>query len=272
MGTSSSYGGPKGKNPLLPKDFDGNDTPSESQDNQQTPPPSDEVKENPNTFLWQNAKTQISKLIQDPRRNTRSALSSYVKARGRASGAAMSATSGKSTTAKLGGFLSSISSHGIQNTLTQYKIEFEGRSTEEVLNELINRIAPVPETKEDSIARNALLDAIEVLYEEVSDNDGNLEILDNLDENTFNDVMRTYISSYIFQRFLNDLESRFEEYSQNTESALGLEKEIKEYIAGVVDNKLKEQSFSNMDYSSDSVIQTINKIYADCYEVIEGAI
>lgn len=271
MGTSSSYGGPKGKNPLLPTDFNGNDTPSENQDNQQTTP-SEEVKVNPNTVLWQNAKTQISKLIQDPRRNTGSALSSYIKAHGGASRAAMSAASGKSTTAKLGRFLSSISSQGIQNTLSLYKIKFEGQSAEKVLNELINRIAPVPETKEDSIARNALLDAIEELYEEVSENDGNLEILDNLDENTFNEVMRTYISSYIFQRFLNDLESRFEEYSQNTESALSLEKEIKEYIAGVVDNKLKEQSFSNMDYSSDSVIQAINKIYADCYEVIEGAI
>lgn len=271
MGTSSSYGGPKGKNPLLPNDFDDNVAPSENPDNQLTPP-FKKPEKSPNTDLWQNAKTQISKLIKDPNRNTKSALSSYVKAYGGASKAAMSATSGITTTAKLGGFLSNISLQGIQDTLTQYKIEFEGRSTEEVLSELINRIAPVPETKEDSIARIALLDTIEELYEEVSENDGDLEILDNLDENRFNDVMRTYISSYIFQRFLNDLESRFEKYSQNAGTALSLEKEIKDYISGVVDNKLKEQNFSNIDYSSDPVIQSINKIYADCYEVIEGAL
>lgn len=268
MGTSSSYGGPKGKNPLLPKDFDDNDTTSESPDNEQTQT-DEETEKNPNTVLWQNAKTQISRLIKDPSRSTKSALSSYVKAVRAHGGASKSAIS---TTANLGGFLSNISSQGIQNTLTQYKIEFEGRSTEEVLSELINRIAPIAETKEDLIARIALIDAIEELYEDVSENDSDLEKLDNLDENTFNDVMRTYISSYIFQRFLNDLESKFEKYSKNVGSALSLEKEIKDYISGVVDNKLKEQNFSNIDYSSDSVTQFINKIYADCYEVIEGAL
>lgn len=271
MGHQSSYGGPKGKNPLLPNDFDDNDTSSGNPDSQQIQP-SEDTEKNSNTVLWQNAKTQISKLIRDPSRSTKSAISSYVKAHGGASNAAKTATSGKSTTAKLGGFLSNISSQGIHKTLTQYEIEFEGRSAEEVLSELINRIAPVPETKEDSIARNALADAIEELYEVVSENDGNLEILDGLDENKFNNVMRTYISSYIFQRFLNDLESRFEEYSKSTGSALSLERDIKEYIFGVVDNKLKEQNFSKIDYSSDSVIQTINKIYADCYDVIEGAL
>ena len=271
MGTSSSYGGPKGKNPLLPKDFDDNDTSSDNPDNQEPQSP-ENIEKNPNTILWQNAKTQISKLIGDSNRNTKSALSSYVKAHGGARKAAESAKSGKATTARLGGFLSNISSQGIHNTLRQYNIEFEGRNVEEVLSDLINEIAPVPETKEDSIARNALLDAIEELYEDVSENDGNLETLDSLDENTFNDVMRTYISSYVFQRFLNDLESRFEEHSQNTGSALNLEKEIKEYIAGVVDNKLNDKDLASLNYSASSTTQTINEIYSECYEVIEGAL
>jgi hypothetical protein len=281
MGTSSSYGGPMGKNPLLPDDFeDANnpsgspeegDTPSNGPNDQQTPP-AEEVDVNQNTDLWKNAKTQVSRLIKDSSRSTGNALSSYVKAHGGSSRAAATAVSGKLTTTRLGGFLSNISSQGIQNTLTEYKIKFEGRSTEEVLSELINKIAPVPETKEDSIARNALSDAIEVLYEDVNENGGDIEILDNLDEDTFNDIMRTYISSYIFQRFLSDLESRFEAYSQDSTSALDLEKEIKEYISGVVDNKLKAENFSNFDYSSDSVSNTIDEVYADCYDVIEGAI
>ncbi|MGR3178800.1 MAG: hypothetical protein ACUZ8E_12160 [Candidatus Anammoxibacter sp.] len=125
MGTSSSYGGPKGKNPLLPNDFDGNGTPSENPDSPQPQPPED-IAKNPNAVLWQNAKTQISRLIGDSNRNTKSALSSYVKAHGGAKKAAYSAISGKTTTAKLGGFLSSLSSQGIQNTLNQFKIEFIG--------------------------------------------------------------------------------------------------------------------------------------------------
>ena len=141
-----------------------------------------------------------------------------------------------------------------------------------MLSDLVNKLAPVPKTKEDSIARNALLDVTVELYEKISENNGDLNILDRLDESIFNDVMKTYISSYIFQRFLNDLESRFEIYAQNSQSTLKLEEEIKEYICGVVENKLNRKKFSTMDYTTNSINQTIEDIYADCYEVIEGAI
>lgn len=271
MGTSSGYGGPKGKNPLLPDDFDGNGTQSESPDAQQPQLP-DDTEKNPNTVLWQNAKTQISKLIGDLNRNTNSALSSYVKAYGGSRKAAYSATSGKKTTAKLGGFLSSVSSQGIQSTLNQFKIRFIGRSVTDVLGDLVNAIAPAPNTKEDAVARNALLDAMEILYEEVAENDDDIKSLDDLDEEKFEIVMNKYISSYIFQRFLNDLESRFEEHSQNEGSALNIENEIKEYISGVVDNELKGRNISTLDYTSDAVLDIINEIYKDCYSVIEGAL
>lgn len=271
MGTSSSYGGPKGKNPLLPNDFNGNETPSENPDAQQPQPLKDTAK-NPNTVLWQNAKTQISRLIGGSNRNTNAALSSYVKAHGGASKAAYSAISGKTTTAKLGGFLSSISSQGIQNTLNQFKIEFIGRNVAEVLGDLINKIAPAPNTKEDAVARNALLDAVEILYEEVAENNDDINSLNNLDEEKFNTVMNKYIASYIFQRFLNDLESRFEEHSQNEGSALKIENEIKGYISGVVDNELKDRNMPTFDYTSIAVLKIINEIYADCYSVIEGAL
>jgi hypothetical protein len=271
MGTSSSYGGPKGKNPLLPNDFDDNETPSDNPAAQHIQP-SEDTEKNPNTILWQNAKTQISKLIKNSNRNTISALSSYVKAHGGTNSAASSATSGRMTTVKLGRVLSSISSQGIQNTLKQFKIEFMGRSVDEVLGDLINKIAPTPNTKEDTVARNALLDALEILYEEVDENNDDINFLDNLDEEKFNAVMNKYIASYIFQRFLNDLESRFEEYAQNEGSALNIENEIKEYISGVVDNELKDQNMSLLDYTSETVMEIINKIYTDCYSVIEGVL
>ncbi len=271
MGTSNSYGGPKGRNPLLPNDFDGNETPSENPDAQQSQPPEDAAK-NPNTVLWQNAKTQLSRLIGDSTRNLNAALSSYVKAHGGARQAAISATSAKTTTAKLGGFLSSLSSQGIQNTLNQFKIEFIGRDVEEVLGDLINKIAPAPNTKENAVARNALLDAMEILYEGVTENNDDINSLDNLDEEKFNTVMNKYIASYIFQRFLNDLESRFEEYSQNAGSALNIEAEIKKYISGVVDIKLKDHNMSTFDYTSTTVLKIINEIYTNCYSVIEGAL
>ncbi|MGR3178801.1 MAG: hypothetical protein ACUZ8E_12165 [Candidatus Anammoxibacter sp.] len=141
-----------------------------------------------------------------------------------------------------------------------------------MLGDLINKIAPAPNIKENAVARNALLDAMEILYEEVTENNDDINSLDNLDEEKFNTVMNKYIASYIFQRFLNDLESRFEEYSQNAGSALHVEAEIKEYISGVVDNKLKDHNMSAFDYTSTAVQNIINEIYTNCYSVIEGAL
>jgi len=264
MGTSSGYGGPKGKNPLLPDDF------GDNQDSTKQKLKNDDG--NAKGAAWKNAKTQASKLVQNRGRSLRSAISSHVRASGGASKAASSARSGKATTVRLGGFLGSVSAQGIRSTLKQYKIEYEGRSTEEVLSDLINKIAPDPNTKEDSIARNAVLDTIEELYEKISENGDDLEIFDNLNEETFNEVMQTYISSYIFQRFLNDLEIRFEMFSKGTESTLELEEEIKEYISGSVEEKLMDKNFAEMDFSSNAIMKTINKLYNDCYEVIEGVL
>jgi len=268
MGTSSSHGGPQGKNPLLPKDF--SDVPSSDSEEQKEHPVSPQI--NPNTELWKNAKIQISKLISNSDRNMGSALSSYVKAHGGGKGATVTAISGKATTAKLGNFLSSISSHGIKSTFAEYKIEYENRTVQEVLSDLVNKLSPSPNTKEDAVARNALIDAMEIIYKEIDDNNGDIEILEKLDADKFNIIITSYISSYIFQRFLSELESRFEKYAANEGSALQLEASVKEYISGAVDNKLKGRDFSKLNYSTNQIQNIINEIYTDCYTVIEEAL
>ncbi|MDY6861916.1 MAG: Qat anti-phage system associated protein QatB [Thermodesulfobacteriota bacterium] len=269
MGTSSSHGGPKGKNPLLPDDFIDAPENAPDDDNVQSNP---KPQNNPETELWGNAKRQVSQLINNSDRKIGPALSSYVKAYGGGKGASSTAISGKATTIKLGNFLSSISSQGIQNTLSQYNIDYIGRPFQEVLSDLVNKLSPSPNTKEDAVARNALLDTVEIIYNEIDANDGSIEILDNLDDKKFNNIINTYISAYIFQRFLNDLESRFEMYASNEGSALQMEKQIKDYISGAVDNKLIKNDFSTIDFSSNLVKRIIDEIYNDCYSVIEEAL
>lgn len=270
MGTSSSYGGPQGKSPLLPKDFDENDYPNEESNMQEEA--QEEGKPNLKTDLWKRAKTQASKFVSGTSGNIGLTLSGYVKAHGGGRKAASTAFSGKSTSVGLGAFLSSTSAQGIKNTLVSYDIEYEGRGAEEVLSDLVNKIGPSPNTKEDSVARNALLDAIDILYEDVEEQNDDLEALNNLDKNRFNKIMNVYISSYIYQRFLSELESRFEEYASSAGTALAKEEEIREYISGIVDNKLQNRNFSELDYSSNSILVTINEIFTDCYDVIEGAL
>ena len=271
MGTSSSYGGPKGKNPLLPNDFDDNGNDNEnplknSKNNEDEQPKNI----NPNTELWKTVKTLTSKLVKGTIKNNRTVLSKYVKAHGGAKKTASTAKAGKATTKNLGGFLTGITQQGIKDTFQQLRIDYENKSVEEVLSETVNQLAPSGNTKEEVIARNAILDVLENLYEDIEKNDGDLTILEKLNDEKFNNLMRKYISSYIFHRFLSDLESRFEKNAKSTESALQIENDIKEYISGVVDNKLKGQNLATYDYSSDKIQGVIENIYFDCYEIIEN--
>jgi hypothetical protein len=113
---------------------------------------------------------------------------------------------------------------------------------------------------------------MELLYEKISENYGNLDLLDQLDKETFNEMMEAYISFYIYERLLSDLESRIEIYAQDSQSALDIEEKIKEYIKGNVKNKLNDKDFSEIDYNANSIQEIIEQIYSDCYEVIEGSI
>jgi len=276
MGTSSSYGGPKGKNPLLPSDFDANN--SDSNNTEDNSPNKDNPNDNPDlsksninsTQLWGNVKKQFSSLAKRPSNSKlKSALSSYVKANGGSSKTAIGSNSGRITTRNVGQFFSSVNSSGIYKTFEKYHISYTGKNIEDILGDVINALAPIPNTKEDSIAKNALLDTLESVYKEIIESGEDIESMDNLDSESFNDLMQTYITSYIYQKVLNDLESRFEEYSKSVGSTLKLEEDIKEYINGVVVNVTQDTNFESMDFSSNQTESIISDIYKDCFEVIE---
>lgn len=273
MGTSSSYGGPKGKNPLLPDDFqsDSSDASDNAPDDNGNSSDQDKSKKNDNDKLkpklWTNVKNQVSRLVANPSNDFKKPLSSYVNAHGGSQGATASAKAGKKTTAKLANFISLTKNHGFTKTLTQYSIQYENRSAHDVLSELVNKLAPAPNTKEEAVARNALLDTLDFLYLEIEKSNGDIESLDHMDLNMFDNLINTYISAYIFQRFLSELESRFENNSSNENSAFELEEIIKDYICGVVDNVAKKYTFSSTD-----IHQVIDDVYTDCYEVIVGVV
>ncbi|HBG27620.1 MAG: hypothetical protein A2Y10_15720 [Planctomycetes bacterium GWF2_41_51] len=279
MGTSSSYGGPKGKSPLLPDDFyDKNepvDNPGADQDPSPVTPDDQEDPATPNDLTpkyWSDTKTLTSKYASGNTSDYKKPLSAHIKAYGGAGKASTSAKIGKTTTAKLGSFLSSLSTNGIKSTLDNYGISYQNRSVDEVLGDLVNILAPTPDTKEDAVARSAFLDAMEILYNEISQNGGNIEILNNLNTQTFSNIIKVYISSYIFQKFTKDVETRFEKNAKSPENVLEKEQIIKEYIDGVVANTINKIGIENVNFNSKTIMKQIDLIYQSCYDVIEGAL
>ena len=85
----------------------------------------------------------MSKYASGTSLNYKKAVSSYVKAHGGSKNAAKSATSGIKSTSGLGQFLSNSSSNGVRDTLSQYKIEYEGRSAKDILSEHYKSYLPL---------------------------------------------------------------------------------------------------------------------------------
>lgn len=281
MGTSSMYTGPS-DNPLLPPDFEDTLSP-ENEDNNEELDNTNEENQNESNDLdstnednydnedksnnnaWSDAKSNMSRLASGNSTNNRRVISSYVKAYGGAKKASKTATSGIKSTASLGGFLSGSYRRGIQNVLEDYKIAYEGRSAKEILTDVINIIAPVPITKEDSVARKALIRTMEVLYEMIEDENNDITTLEKIDKELLNRIIPIQIESYIYERIINDLGYRIETKSTSPKDAINLENEIKDYIKSKVETTLKGTDFSKFEFKE----KKVESLFNQCYRVIE---
>lgn len=272
MGTSSIYNGPKDKNPLLPDGFEDeyNKTPDDEGEEGDI---EDKTKhEERPVGSWQETKKAMSQYITGSNNNRGRVIRNYVKATGGSKVASVKAVSGKKSTVSLGQFLSSITTDGIIKTLEKLKIEFSGKSVEMLLSEIVNVIAGSSNAKEDIVAKNATIEAMSHLYEYIEENGMTLETLDTLNEEIFNEVMSAFVNSYLIERMLNDLHSRFEKYANNPKEAIDKENELGDYIKEAVELKLKEVSFNKLDYHDSSIHTVIEETFRECYEVLEGYI
>lgn len=286
MGTSSMYLGPN-RNPLLPRDFDesGDSTPNQTEPDQNNAPKTDDKngkdnqgEEGNNTNSgnsssqnsgWQHAKNFMSRYASGSSNNRKGAVSSYVKAHGGARNAAKSAQSGVKSTINVGKFITSITNQGIRETLNQAKIEFEGKSASEILNEVINLLAPIPITKEDSVARKATIRTLEILYEKIDDDNNDISTLEKIDIKILNEIIPVQIQSYIYERIINDLGSRIEGNSQSASDAISKENDIKEYINAKVEVTMKGRDFSKIDFNASSINKEVESLFNQCYKVME---
>ena len=284
MGTSSMYTGPS-KNSLLPSDFEDtsstnpadNENPKESNgDNQNGSNDKDDNNDSNNNQQntnsdndnWSTAKNNMSRYASGTSNNFKRAISSYVKAHGGAKNAAKTASNGVRSTANFGRFIINSSNQGIRETLSQYQIDYEGRTAKDILTDVINKLAPIPITKEDSVARKALIRTMEVLYEKIEDENKDISTLDKIDEALLNEMIPIQIESYIYERIINDLGSRIETKSSSPADAINKENELKEYINSKVEATLKGTDFSKLDFTK-NIEKEVASLYNQCYKVME---
>lgn len=266
MGTSSIYSGysngnPQG-NPLLPSDFDENESNEDTSTDDENSLNAADKKVFDKSVSWKTAKTSMSKLASG-KSSVNKAVSNYVKAYGGAKSASRKAKSGIGTLINLGNFINNVSSQGYNQTLEKYNIDYDNKSAKDVLTDIINYLSPSPITKEDSIARKALIVTMEGLYELLERE--NLKI-ESINAETLEYIIPLYVENYIYERIINDLGSRIEKTSLNSVQAIKIEQEIKDYINVKVDICFKGKDFKKMSFTKNEV----EGLYNQCYTIMEN--
>lgn len=263
MGTSSPYGGHKDSNPLLPPDYDGDDAAS-GQDGKQPEVPDQPTPQRDTP--WRNVKTATSNYITGRSSNGTSGVNHIMRSYGRASGgtAGMMRSSGSGISAghALGQFISSNpegSEYGRINAILQSEPDIRT-----ALSKIADIISPVPEGKEDAVAREAIVNTLCQLYDYMDANKLEITDLSNLDASIQEQLFTTYVSEYIWGRMLNDLQVCFEKKAQTPERAAEVEKDFKDYIYAKVSVEVHKSSGN----TAGNARFDVEKIFRDCYEVL----
>lgn len=296
MGTSQSYGGPTGTPPLLPpwaepfpppnddpppdENPDPNLDPADQEDEapsgdsvpQEETPSADDIQSiSPPPNLWRAPKANMTRFVNTGERTYLSrAARGYVSAKGGRRGAASSAAAGRSTTARIGGILSSVVNQGITQTLQSIGLaNLVGEPVTDVLAAICDRIAPAGASLEEAAARAAATEALADLYSQCDLDTEGIEGLESLDAGGVGRAVKVSVQAYIYERWLQELGKRIEANVTSPDDAIRLEREIKEYIREEVSLQFDEMDLLEVDWESAESQQIIEDIYETAYACLE---
>lgn len=278
------------RSPLLPSDFNDQDdnspippnnpegddqpekdSPLEKPDEKGSATPQELSSQKPQYTSWTSAKNSMSKYASGKGgRNAKgNTVSNYVKSRGGSGNAAKSAKSAIKTTINIGTFFNDVSKKGINQVLEEYQIPIEGRKPKDILNDVVNVLAPTPDLNDDSVARKALINTMSIIYEKFDDEKQDISLLDSFDSDLSKMLIMKYIETFIYERLIHDLGSRIERKAENSNTAARLEKDLKDYIETKVSTTLKDKPLSIINSQTKNVHVLVEGLYQQCYKVLE---
>lgn len=281
MGTSKSNSGPKNNTPLLPPwapeppealpQLDPSTDDNIDQNGQENG--EQESKEKPQSKITglPSARRDLTNYIKNRNpQNFKKASRSYVRSFGGGKRASKTAISGKSSGARFSGFLSGVANQGIDRTLESYGLsDCIGKSADYVLTKIADLIAPSGATNEEAAAREAIIESLSYLHDHFELHDKDIAELDSISKLDFEFVIKEYVSSYIFNRWLHELGLKFEEKSASTRELIETENEAREYIKEAVKLDFSKIDLLKIDFNSGQGRALMEKIFDEAYIFIE---
>lgn len=249
MGTSSLYRGPK-MTSLLPPGYnpDVQDAPdktvpteneAEEAELQQDDTENEKTKEqedgqpNQPPVKWGTARSSMRKAMNNRSSgNAKSAIRNYTKALGGHTNATRQAAKVRRTAGTLYTYFAG-TPEAIRQRLIEAGIQFNGRPTKDIFNDICGLIAPVPNDLEDSLTNKALR---ETFTDVAADQNIDLNQLESFNEELLQRLVGGLMKHYIFDKLLLQSEQTALKNCKYVSNLRELEKSIKIYIDGIVDS------------------------------------
>jgi hypothetical protein len=277
VGTSTSYGGPTGRNPLLPP---GAPDPAEMPSGGPDGPadeglPIDQIRAPfPSPEPWRGAKTAMRRLAASGARNddrVRDVGRRFVNSLGGSRRAAASSVAARSTARSLGGFLSGVARDGIIRTLERLGLRnFVGQSVPALLTALGRILAPASATADEAIAATAYHETMAELIDELGVTGEDLAAFDQMDEIRVRETMERYVGNVVLTRLLQVLSAEIEQGAVTPERAVAVELELRDFVKSAVALEFGQTQITTVDWDSPAAARVIDSLFRQGYDVFGG--
>lgn len=282
MGTSNLYKGPKGSS-LLPADYSGEQddqsvvvsggevpeyeqpengvfSPQEEATQEQEEP---QHEERPRV-TWTQAKRTFSGQIGKRNPDVGWVAKTYTKASGGYKHAARASGSSKQVARGIINFFSG-SPESIRQHLEQIGIVFEGRSTQEIFNDIYSHLSTGASSREDAVADKALSQTFSELFEsELMTEQG----LDVFKPELLEFLVSHFVANSIYYKMLNEVSFGELTSNKSNDDIARIEEDLKTFIDGLVSGRVPEHLHEGI--TANEINSLVDNLYEDCYKVMEG--
>ena len=237
-----------------------NEVPNEFDNSEQEEP---QQEEHPRV-TWTQAKRTFSSQIRKRHPDVRWVAKTYTKASGGYKHAAKTSGSSKRVARGIIQFFSG-TPESIRQRLEQVGIVFEGRSTQEIFNDIYLHLSTGASSREDAVADKALSQTFSELFEsELMMEQG----LDVFKPELLEFLVSHFVANSIYYKLLNEVS--FGELTGNKSNAdiSRIEEDLKTFIDGLVSGRVPEHLHEGI--TPNEVNNLVDNLYEDCYRVMEG--
>jgi hypothetical protein len=203
--------------------------------------------------------------------NLARAGSSYVKGMGGPVSASQSARAARSTTKRLGGFLSDLALSGPPAALDRLDISpVVGRPVEDVLASVQDFLSPAGSSIDESAARSAISATLSDIYERYNLTTEGLDGLSAMDEEGVRSTLQLFAANYIYERMLNAMYNDLSDADISETQLVKMERDIRAFTREMVKLEWDDVDVLTVDWGGAQGDEAATRIFEQAYAVWEA--